>query len=296
MLAVITMHDTLIKATAFNKSIRIYAAQTTALCERARSIHDLWPTAAAALGRLLTVSAMMGTMLKDDQTMTVRIEADGPLKGLLATTNTRGEVRGYVGNPHVMLQYDSGKLNVGQAVGKGFIHVTKDLKVRDTFTSSSPLQTGEIGEDFAYYFTASEQIPSAVGVGVFVETDHTVQHAGGFLVQVLPGCSEETLRAVETAIAQLPPVTDLLREGATPEDFIKRIAGEAYKILETVPLAYQCDCKRAKFERGLIALGTEELTQLLEEDGHVETACHFCGQTYDFDKEALSELIIKTRT
>ena len=295
MVTVIMMKDTLIKATAFNQTIRIYAADTTTVCETARTIHDLWPTAAAALGRLLTVSAMMGTMLKDDQTMTVRIEADGPLKGLLTTSNTRGEVRGYVGNPHVMLQYDSGKLNVGQAVGKGFIHVTKDLKIRDTFTSSSPLQTGEIGEDFAYFFTASEQIPSAVGVGVFVETDHTVQHAGGFLVQVMPGCSEDTLQIVEEAVANMPPVTDLLREGATPEDLIKRFAGDTYTLLETVELAYRCDCNHAKFERGLIALGADALTELLEEDGHVETACHFCGQTYDFDEAALSELITRTR-
>ncbi|TVP95303.1 MAG: Hsp33 family molecular chaperone HslO [Acholeplasmatales bacterium] len=289
------MKDYLVKATAFNKTVRVVAATTQGLCETARTVHDLWPTAAAALGRVLTVSAIMGSMLKDAQTLTIRIEADGPLKGLLTTSNTRGEVRGYVGNPHVMLQYDSGKLNVGQAVGSGFIHVTKDLKVRDTFTSSSPLQTGEIGEDFAYYFTASEQIPSAVGVGVFVETDNTVQHAGGFIVQVMPGCSEETLTLIEERIATLPPVTDLLKEGVTPEGLIAHIAGESYTLLETMPLHYHCDCSREKFERGLISLGVEELTQLLEEDGHVETACHFCGKTYTFDDDALHDLIAAAR-
>ena len=158
-----TMKDYLLKAYAFDGTVRLYTANTTALSAHAQQIHDLWPTSSAAFGRLLTASVIMGAMYKGDQELTIRVEGDGPLGGMVTTTNPKGEVRGYVSNPHAFLQYDSGKLNVGKAVGNGFIHVTKDLKVRDTFTSSAAIQTGEIAEDFAYYFTVSEQIPSAVG-------------------------------------------------------------------------------------------------------------------------------------
>ena len=212
------MKDYLVKAFAFGGTVRLYTAVTTKLVAEAQKRHDLWPTSTAALGRLLTASVIMGAMYKDDQELTIRVEADGPIGGMVTTTNTFGEVRGYVGNPHVFLQYNSGKLNVGQSVGNGFIHVTKDLKVRNMFTSSAEIQTGEIAEDFAYYFTTSEQIPSAVGLGVLVEEDNTVKASGGFILQVMPGCKDETKTKIEETLQNIPPMSELVDQGKTPEE------------------------------------------------------------------------------
>ena len=203
------MKDYIVKAYAFNDSVRIYAANSTALVNEAQKIHDLWPTSAAAFGRLLTASVIMGAMYKGDQELTIRVESDGPIGGMVTHANAIGDVKGYVVNNHVFLQYDSGKLNVGKAVGNGFIHVTKDLKIKQAFTSSAPIQTGEIAEDFAYYFTASEQIPSAVGLGVLVNDDNTILASGGFILQVMPGIKEEQLqskRAKEQLVSSLESI------------------------------------------------------------------------------------------
>lgn len=285
------MKDYLVKAYAFDGTVRIYGANTTKLVAHAQKIHDLWPTSAAAFGRLLTASIIMGAMYKGDQELTIRVEGDGPLGGMVATTNAYGEVRGYVGNPHVFLQYNSGKLNVGQAVGNGFIHVTKDLKVRDMFTSSAEIQTGEIAEDFAYYFTASEQIPSAVGLGVLVNDDNTIISSGGFILQVMPGCKSETLDKIEKALKEIKPVSQMIQENYTPEMIIQSIAKDDYKLLEELDLEYKCNCSREKFEKGLISLGVEELQKLKDDDDPVETSCHFCGTKYQFTNEDIDSLI-----
>lgn len=289
------MNDYLVKAHAYQGTVRIYAADTTALVRHAQQIHDLWPTSAAAFGRLLTVSIIMGAMYKGDQELTIRIESDGPIGGMVATTNAKGEVRGYVGNPHVFLQYNSGKLNVGQAVGNGFIHVTKDLKVRDMFTSSSTIQSGELGDDFAYYFTTSEQIPSAVGVGVLVNDDNTILASGGFIVQVMPGCDEETVTILEEVIAAMPPVSDLIRQGVTPQQMIERLSDGDYKLLEQMDLHYACDCTKEKFEKGLISLGADELRNLIEEQDPIETVCHFCNTKYQFHTADVERLIAESK-
>ncbi len=285
------MKDYLVKAYAYNKTVRIYAATTTNLVEKARDIHDLWPTSAAAFGRLLTVSVIMGAMYKGDQELTIRVEGDGPLEGMVSVANAYGAVKGYVGNPHVFLQYNSGKLNVGQAVGNGFIHVTKDLKVRDMFTSSSQIQTGEIGDDFAYYFTVSEQIPSAVGVGVLVDTDNVVKASGGFILQAMPGCKDETIATIEKTINDIKPISDLINEGYSPEQIIKLLANDNYDILEKKDVLYNCDCSKEKFQRGLITLGKEELRQLIDTEETIETSCHFCNSKYIFNNEEINELI-----
>ncbi len=289
-----TMNDHLVKAYAFGDNVRVYAATTTNLVEHARTIHDLWPTSAAALGRFLTVSAMMGAMYTKDQELTLRVDGDGPIRGMVATANAHGEVRGYVGNPHVFLQYPSGKLDVGQAVGNGQIHVTKDVKIRDTFTSTARIQSGEIGEDFAYYFTASEQIPSAVGVGVVVTPDNRVATAGGFILQRMPGCPDDIIDTIEAALKALPPVSDMLKDGLAPETIIKQLAGDDHRVLASMDLAYACDCSREKFERGLLTLGKKELTSLRDEDGKIDTVCHFCATVYPFDKAAINRLIDET--
>ena len=270
---------------------RIYTAVTTDLVGHAQEIHDLWPTSAAALGRLLTVSVIMGAMYGDNQELTIRVEGDGPIGSMVATTNNKGEVRGYVENPHVFLQYNSGKLNVGQSVGNGFIHVTKDLKIRDLFTSSSEIQTGEIAEDFAYYFTASEQIPSAVGLGVLVNDNNKILSSGGFILQVMPGCKKETLDKIEKIISELTPVSEMIKKGYGPEDIMNEISGNDYQHLQTIDLNYYCTCSRDKFEKGLISLGKDQLNEIIIEDKKIETVCHFCNTKYNFNEEDLSNLI-----
>ncbi len=285
------MKDYLIKAYGFNGTVRIYTAITTKLVSHAQEIHDLWPTSAAALGRLLTNSVIMGAMYSDDQELTIRITGDGPIGEMIATTTSRGEVRGYVSNPHVFLQYNSGKLNVGQAVGNGFIHVTKDLKIRDMFTSSSEIQTGEIAEDFAYYFTMSEQIPSAVGLGVLVGTDNKIQSSGGFILQLMPGCKEETIDKIEETIKNLMPVSKMVKKGYTPEDIMNEITNNNYQFLEKLDLNYYCTCSRDKFEKGLISLGKKQLEKILNKDKKIETVCHFCNSKYNFNENDLQNLI-----
>jgi molecular chaperone Hsp33 len=288
---VIYMKDYLVKAHAFDGTVRIYSANTTKLVSHAQKIHDLWPTSAAAFGRLLTASIIMGAMYKGDQELTIRVEGDGPIGGMVATTNANGEVRGYVGNPHVFLQYNSGKLNVGKAVGNGFIHVTKDLKVRDMFTSSAEIQTGEIAEDFAYYFTSSEQIPSAVGLGVLVNDDNTIISSGGFILQVMPGCKPETIDAIEQKLHNIKPVSEMIQQKYTPEMIIQEITDNNYKLLEHLELDYKCNCSREKFEKGLISLGVAELSTFLDDEEVVETSCHFCNTTYHFTNDDISQLI-----
>ncbi len=285
------MKDYLVKAYAFDGTVRIYAARTTNLVGHAQKIHDLWPTSAAAFGRLLTSSIIMGAMYKGDQELTIRVDGDGPIGGMVTTTNAYGEVRGYVGNNHVFLQYNSGKLNVGQAVGNGFIHVTKDLKVRDMFTSSAQIQTGEIAEDFAYYFTASEQIPSAVGLGVLVNDDNTVLSSGGFILQVMPGCKPETIERIEQVLKEIKPVSEMIKEEYTPEMIIEALAGQDFKLLEELDLHYKCNCTKEKFESGLISLGKVELENMMKDEEPIETSCHFCNTKYKFTNDDLQNLI-----
>ena len=285
------MNDYLIKAYGFNGTVRIYTAVTTNLVAHAQEIHDLWPTSAAALGRLLTNSVIMGAMYSDDQELTIRVVGDGPIGEMVATTTSYGEVRGYVSNPHVFLQYNSGKLNVGQAVGNGFIHVTKDLKIRDMFTSSAEIQTGEIAEDFAYYFTVSEQIPSAVGLGVLVNDDNKILSSGGFILQVMPGCKEETITQIENNIKNLMPVSEMVKKGYTPEDMMNEITNNDYQFLQKLPLKYYCNCTREKFEKGLISLGKVQLEEIITADKKIETVCHFCNTKYNFNEKNLQKLL-----
>ncbi|MFW5913739.1 MAG: Hsp33 family molecular chaperone HslO [Bacillota bacterium] len=286
------MKDYMAKAYAFDGKVRIYAVNSTETVYEAQKIHGLWPTASAALGRLLTGSVIMGAMYNEGDELTIRVQGDGPLEGMVTTTDALGDVRGYVGNPQVFLQYnDTGKLNVAQAVGNGRMSVTKDIRVRDTFTSGVELQTGEIAEDLAYYFTASEQIPSVVALGVKVNTDNTIAHAGGFILQRMPGCPEETLTRIEERIKEIPSMTEMLEEGLTPEAIIETITEGDHRLLHTMPVQYHCDCSREKFERGLLSLGQEELQKLLDEDGHIETVCHFCKTKYQFNEKNIKALI-----
>lgn len=286
------MVDYLVKAYAFDGTVRIYAAKTTDLVEEARQIHDTWPAATAAFGKALTGTIIMGAMYKGDQNLTIRIDGSGPIGGIVTTTNANGEVRGYVGNPHIHASTNDDKLADAYAVGNdGFIHVTKDLNVRNIFTSSSEIRTGEIAQDLAYYFTMSEQIPSAVGLGVLINEMNEAKAAGGFILQVMPGAKPETLDEIEKNIQAMRPVSELIKEDYTPEMIINEITKGKHQFIETMSLHYACDCSRERFSKGLIALGKAEIEKLISEKEPVETVCHFCNKKYDFSEDDLKELL-----
>ncbi len=285
------MKDYALISYAYDKTVRIYAATTTSLVEEARQLHHTWPTATAALGRVLSVSAMMGLMYKEGERITVRIKGDGPIGPITVEASGSGEVRGEIANPKVYIKYEdgpnAGKLNVGAAIGKGFLFVTKDLNMREYFTSSSELQTGEIGDDFTYYFTLSDQISSSVGVGVLVNTNQHVLAAGGYILQLMPNCTEKTIANLEKIIAELPPVSSLIEHGKTPEDIIHRLANGTEEILFKKDLAYFCNCSKERFARSLAALDEMTLDELIEQDEKAEVECHFCHKKYHYNKNDL---------
>ena len=287
------MGDYLVKALAFEGQIRAYAARSTDTVDEARRRHNTWPTASAALGRAMTAAVMMGSMLKGEEKLTVKIEGDGPLGPILVDTNARGEVRGYVTNPHVHFDLNvHGKLDVKRAVGtSGFLSVVKDMGRGDFFTGQVPLVSGELGEDFTYYFASSEQIPSSVGAGVLVNPDNSILAAGGFIIQVMPGTGEETITAIETRLKELPPISKLIEKGLTPEELLYEIFDkENVKILDTIPVSFKCTCSKERFGDAIISLGVAEIQEMIDKDGKAETQCHFCNEKYIFTRGELEHL------
>ncbi|TMN22344.1 Hsp33 family molecular chaperone HslO [Lentibacillus cibarius] len=286
------MKDYLVKSTVYDGSIRAYAINSTNTVKEAQIRQDTWATASAALGRTITISAMMGAMMKDDDSLTVKVEGNGPIGAIIADSDATGDVRGYVMNPHVDFELNAqGKLDVARAVGEGNISVVKDLGLKDYFTGNVPIVSGEIGEDFTYYFANSEQIPSAVGAGVLVNPDHTILASGGFVVQVMPGADNEIIQRVEERIGALPPISQLIREGASPEQILERLfKKDDVKIQGRLPVRFQCKCSRERLQRALIGLGKEEIQSMIDEDHGAEATCHFCNEVYQFTEEELEEL------
>ena len=290
------MKDYLVRAIAFENKVRIFAIDATKTVKEAQKRHQTWPTASAALGRTLVVGAMMGAMLKGEECLTIRIKGGGPIGEILVDANALGEVKGYVSNPRVHFQYPDGKLDVSKAVGiEGEIQVIKDLGMKDFFISSVELISGELGEDFTYYFTKSEQTPSAVGCGVLVDTNNEVLAAGGFIIQVMPGITEEIIICLEKALASLKPISQMIKEGYTPEKIIEELSSEDYQIMSSMPVQYVCKCNKDKFARGIISLGKDEIEAIIKEDGKAETVCHFCNEHYDFNKDELQDLLSQSK-
>lgn len=287
--------DRLIRGIAMGGKVRAFAVRTTQLVEELRRRHDTYPTATAAMGRTVTAAAMMGAMLKGEDKLTVQVKGDGPIGQIIADANAKGEVRGYVKNPHVHLPSNSqGKLDVRGAVGtEGFIHVTKDLGLKEPYRGSVPLISGELGEDFTYYFAVSEQTPSAVGLGVLVDVDNSVIVAGGFIIQLLPGLSDSEIDSIEKAIGQLPPVTALLDQGLELEEMLRWIVKDV-QILEEMDIVFSCNCSRERVERTLISLGKKELEELRDEGKETEVVCDFCNEPYLFTPEEIDQLIART--
>ena len=286
--------DYVIVATAAQGQIRAYAATTRGIAEEARRAHDTSPVVAAALGRLLTAGAMMGRMLKnDDDLLTLQVNGDGPIKGITVTADRRVDVKGFVRDPKVMLPPNSiGKLDVGGAVGKGVLSVIRDLGLKDPYIGQVELQTGEIADDLTYYYAASEQTPSAVALGVLMEKNNTVKQSGGFIIQLMPGISEETVDKLEQKLKSIPNVTALLDKGMTPEDMLKDILGDfGLDILERVEARFKCGCSREKIEKVLLSVGRDELQSMIDDGKPVEVRCQFCNRAYSFDTDELRVLL-----
>ncbi|SEB20214.1 molecular chaperone Hsp33 [Thalassobacillus cyri] len=287
------MADYLIRATAYEGKVRAYAIQSTETVEEARRRQDTWATTSAALGRTLTVSAMMGTMLKGEDKLTIKLEGNGPIGAVIVDADAHGNVRGYVKNPHVDFDLnEKGKLDVARAVGtEGTLSVVKDLGMKDHFTGQVPIVSGEVSEDFTYYFANSEQVPSAVGAGVLVNTDHSILAAGGFIIQMMPGADDETISTIEKRLTEIPPISSLIREGNTPEEILNRLLGEeTLHILDRVPVQFKCRCSRERVEVALSSLDDAELQTMIEEDHGAEAKCHFCNEAYHFDVKDLQEM------
>jgi len=286
--------DVLVRGTAWEGKIRVLAARTTAIVDELRRRHGSYPTATAALGRTLTAGAIMGAMLKGNEKLTIQVKGDGPVGQIVVDANANGEVRGYLDNPQVQLPSNAaGKLDVAGAVGtSGHIHIIKDLGMKEPYKGSSPIVSGELGEDFTYYFAVSEQTPSAVGLGVLVDTDGSVLHAGGFIVQVLPGLTDAELTRLENAVGAMPPVTALLDQGESPEELLRWIVGDGdLQLHDTMELNFKCQCSTERVEQTLISLGQHELEQIIKEDGKAEVVCQFCNEAYQFDSEQLERLL-----
>lgn len=288
------MKDYLVKALAFDGEVRAYSVRTTNTVSEAQRRHDTWRSASAALGRSLTAGTMMGAMLKGDQKLTIKVEGNGPIGPILVDAHANGDVRGYVTNPHVDFEgTEQGKLRVYQAVGtEGFVTVIKDIGMREPFIGQSPIVSGELGEDFTYYFAVSEQTPSSVGVGVLVNGDDSILAAGGFILQIMPGAQEETISFIEERLQKIPPVSTLIEQGLSPEELLYAVLGEdKVKVLETMDVQFNCTCSRERIESVLISLGKTELEQVREEEEETEVHCHFCNERYKFSKEDITNLI-----
>ena len=292
------MSDYIIRAVAANSQIRAFAAVTTEVVETARNAHNTSPVATAALGRLLTGGAMMGVMMKGEKDiLTLQIHAGGPLNGITVTADSQGNVKGYVGNPDVCIPANSkGKLDVAGAVGVGFMNVIKDMGLKEPYVGQVALQTSEIAEDLTYYFATSEQVPSAVGLGVLMNKNNTVRQAGGFIVQLMPFAEESVISRLEQNVAKISSVTSLLEEGHTPESLLNTVLdGFDVEINDRVPTKFYCNCSKERVEKALISIGRKELNEMIQEGKPIEMNCHFCNTNYTFTVEELKEIFRKCK-
>ncbi|MBU0279150.1 MULTISPECIES: Hsp33 family molecular chaperone HslO [unclassified Gemella] len=288
------MKDYLIRGLALNDEIRFFATRTTKLVEEIRLRHNACPTAIAAVGRTATATAMIGAMQKSGDIVDIRVRGSGPIGQILATANEDGQVRAYATNMQLHLpSKGKGKLDVAGVVGtEGEIIIIKDLGLQEKYTTSSPLVSGEIAEDFTYYFAKSEQVASAVSLGVLVDTDNSILAAGGFIIQVLPFASEETISKLEEVLKNIRPISTLINEDKSLEDIVKILFDGNYRILKENKIEFKCSCSKEKYAKALVTLGREELEDMLK-DEHIETVCAFCNEKYEFSQKEIKELIDK---
>lgn len=288
------MKDYIVRATAADAQIRAFACTTRNMVETARRAHDTSPVVTAALGRLLTGGAMMGSMLKGEKdVLTLQIQGSGPIKGLTVTADSKANVKGYAINPLAMLPPNQkGKLDVGGAVGTGILNVIKDLGLKEPYVGQTVLQTGEIADDLTYYFATSEQVPSSVGLGVLMEKDNTVKQAGGFIVQLMPFAEEWVIEKLERNLEKITSVTTLLEEGKTPEELLELLLeGMSMEISDKIPTAFSCNCSKERVAKAIISIGEKDIREMIEEGKEIEVNCHFCNRNYTYSVEELEGLL-----
>jgi len=290
--------DRIVRATAAGAQIRAFACVTRDTTEEARKRHDLSPVACAALGRLMSAGLMMGSMLKGEDILTLRINGDGPIGKVTVTADSMGRVKGYVDNPHVYLPPNSlGKLDVGGAVGNGYLQVIKDMGLKEPYVGQVELRTGEIAEDLTYYFVTSEQIASSVGLGVLMNReDGTVRQSGGFIIQLMPFADDAVLTKLEENLKKIDSVTGMLDAGLTPEMILERIFdGFDVEIGEEQPAMFYCNCSKERVEKALISVGRDELRSMIDDGKPVKVNCHFCNTDYEFDRDELKSIYNKAK-
>lgn len=290
------MSDYVIRATAADGLIRAFAATTRDMTEQARIAHNTSPVATAALGRLLTAGAMMGVDMKgEDDILTLKIQGDGPIGGLIVTADSHGRVKGYAFNPQVMLPPNSqGKLDVGGALGVGVLSVIKDIGLKEPYVGQTILVTGEIAEDLTYYFATSEQVPSSVALGVLMNKDNTVRQSGGFIIQLMPGAPEDMIDRLEAHLKEITSITTLLNVGNTPEMILEHVLGEfGLEINDRVPVEFYCNCTKERVEKALISVGKKDIQEMIDDGKSIEVNCHFCNKNYEFTVEELKQLLDK---
>ena len=286
--------DYIVRAMAADNQIRAFAITSRNIVETARQHHNTSPVATAALGRLLTGGAMMGVMMKgDNDILTLMMKGDGPINGVTVTADSHGNVKGYVGNPNVIIPANyAGKLDVGAAIGYGTLTVIKDMGLKEAYSSQVPLGTSEVAEDLTYYFATSEQVPSAVALGVLMEKNNTVKQAGGFIVQLMPFAEEEVISALEEKIAKITSVTDMLEKGMTPEDILEFVLGDlGVEITDKVPTQFYCNCSKERVTKALMGINKDEIKDMINEGKDIEVNCHFCNTNYNFSVEELKKLL-----
>lgn len=293
------MTDKLIKAVSNNGKFRVYVIDATETVAEAQKRHDTWTNSTAALGRTMIGSILVATStLKEDEVLTTRVVANGPAGAIVVDANANGDVKGYIQNPHVSLPLnEKHHIDVKGAVGtKGTLSITKDLHLKEPFTGQTPIVSGEIGDDFAYYMAKSEQIPSAVGVSVFVQPNETVGKAGGFLIQTLPGAKDDDISQIENNLKIVPNISELMNEGLSPEEIMdKLMKGIEMKVLDTLDIQFKCDCSKEKFAHSLATLADDELQAMIDENHGAEAVCKFCGNKYQFSEQELSDIIAEKK-
>ena len=292
------MSDYMIRATAANGQIRAFAATTRDLTEYARNAHNTSPVVTAALGRTMTAAVMMGSMMKGDKDLlTIKIQGDGPIGSITVTADSHCHVKGYAQNPMVLIPANAiGKLDVAGAIGKGVLSVIKDIGLKDPYVGQTDLVSGEIAEDLTYYFAVSEQTPSSVGLGVLMNKDNTVRQAGGFIIQLMPDASEETISALEKRLAKVSSVTAMLDSGKTPEDILQELLGEfGVEITEKTETRFACNCSKERMEKALISIGRKDLEEMIKDGEPIEMNCHFCNSHYQFSVEELKKILAQAK-
>lgn len=291
------MKDYIVRATAAGGQVRAFAAVTKDTVEEARKRHETSPVATAALGRLLTVGALMGSMMKNETDMlTLQVRGDGPLGGITVTADSKANVKGYVEHPEVILPAKNGKLDVGGAVGIGLLQVIKDMGLKEPYVGQTILVSSEIAEDLTYYFANSEQVPSSVGLGVLMEKDNTVKTAGGFIIQMMPFAEEKTIAQIEENLKNVTSVTSLLEKGYTPENLLEELLGNTgLEITDTIPTQFYCNCSKERVEQAIVSIGRKEIQKMIEDGETIEVKCHFCNSAYHYTVEDLKAIIKRSK-